>query len=377
MGAAGKFPPLRGPVMSRTSLAGCVTAAAVAGLFLGAPAAAQAPRAGTIEIGAFGQWTSFDENAGRPGVVPEDGFGYGGRLGFFFTPRFQLEADGWYSPQDRDPDETFCCTGARPTEINASGLALRLNYNFPIASLMQLVIGAGGVRTNYAFAGGNDADADSAVTSWGASGLAGLRFVIARPLALRVDGVADYMPSHEPEANLNLHGRAGLSLLLGGARPPAEAIPLPPPPPPPFVAPPPPPPPPPPAVMATNINVCVVENGMLRNVPAQYTAATGDTMVAGRPFAQAYPAAAPSYAGGAGWYIQGGPISLDGRRFVKFGLPRVLGVNEVARTGEYQGVPVFAEPGMARPDVVYVAIRPGCEFQPYQTEVKSGAVRGE
>jgi hypothetical protein len=54
-----------------------------------------------------------------------------------------------------------------------------------------------------------------------------------------------------------------------------------------------------------------------------------------------------------------------------------VGVNELARTGEYQGVPVFAEAGMARPDVVYVAVRPGCEFQPYQTEVKAGGVRGE
>ena len=359
--------------MLTRGLAVCAMTAVVAGLFLGVPAAAQ-PGAGTVEIGAFGQWTRFDENAGRPGVVPDDGFGYGGRLGFFFTRRFQLEADGWYSPQERDPDETFCCTGARPTEVNASGLALRLNYNFPLASLMQLVIGAGGTRTNYAFAGGNDADADSSASSWGVSGLAGLRFVLASPLAVRVDGVADYMPNHEPEANLNLHARAGLSLLLGGGRPAPLPVPLPPPPPPP----PPllPPPPPPPAVMATTIEVCVVENGVPRNVQAQYTSATGDTTVAGRPFAQAYPATAPSYAAGAGWYIQGDPVTLGGRRFVKFGLPRVLGVNDVTRTGEYQGVPVFAEAGMARPDVVYVPVRPGCEFQPYQTEVKAGAVRG-
>ena len=120
-------------------------AAAVTGSVLAGPAEAQSPRAGTIEIGVFGQWTRFDENAGRPNAVPEDGFGYGGRLGFFFTPAFQLEADGYYSPQDRDPDATFCCTGARPTEVDASGLALRLNYNFPLARAMQLVVGAGGV----------------------------------------------------------------------------------------------------------------------------------------------------------------------------------------------------------------------------------------
>lgn len=358
--------------MLRKSLAVCVMAAVVAGVFPRA-AAAQSPSAGTIEIGAFGQWTKFDENAGRPNVVPEDGFGYGGRLGFFLTRSFQLEADGWYSPQDRDADETFCCTGAQPTEVNASGLALRLNYNVPLASVMQLIIGAGGTRTNYAFAGGNAANADSSITSWGYSGLAGLRVALAGPLALRVDGVADYMPNHEPEGNLNLHARAGVSLLLGGARP--APLPVAPPPPPPPPAPTPPPPAPP--AMATTINVCVVENGMPQNVQAQYASATGDTTVAGRPFGQAYPATAPSYAASAPWYVQGEAITSGGRRYVKFGVPRVLGVNEVARTGEYQGVLLFAEPGTAAPDVLYVPVRPGCEFQPYQTEVKVGGVRGE
>lgn len=363
--------------MLKRSLAACFATAAAAGLFLGGSAAAQSPRAGTFEAGAFGQWTSFDKNAGRTNVVPQDGFGYGGRLGFFLTRSFQLEADGWYSPQERDPDETFCCTGAQPTEVNASGFALRLNYNVPITSLMQLVLGGGGVRTNYAFAGGNDADAESSITSWGASGLAGLRFAVVGPLAIRVDGVADYMPSHEPESNLNLHARAGLSLLLGGR---AASLPLPPQP---FPVEPPipsisePPPPPVPVPSTAMIDVCVIENGMLRNVQVEYASATGDTTVAGRPFGVAYPATTPFYAAGAAWYIQGDPITLDRRRYVKFGMPRVLGVNEVARMGEHQGVPVFAEAGMTRPDVVYVPVRPGCEFQPYQSEVKSGAVRGE
>jgi hypothetical protein len=41
-------------------------------------------------------------------------------------------------------------------------------------------------------------------------------------------------------------------------------------------------------------------------------------------------------------------------------------------------VGVFAETGATdRPEVVYIPVRPGCEFQPYQTEVKTGGVRGE
>ena len=371
--------------MKSSGLTGSTLAALVVALCFGAPAAAQGPggpTAGTIEIGGFGQWTAFDENAGRPNVVPEDGFGFGGRLGFFLTPRLELEGDGWYSPQDRDLDESFCCTGERATQVRASGQGLRLNYNVPLGLMggaSQLIIGAGAVRTNYAFAGGNDADtdADSAITSYGGSGLVGLRLGLTRWLAARVDGVADYMPGHDPEANLNLHARAGLSLLLGGARP-AMVVAPPPPSVPPIAPPLPPPPPPQPQRPAmTTISVCVVQNGMPGTVQAQYDPATRDTTVDGRPFGQAHAAAAAPYASGAAWYIQNEQITVQGRRFVKFGTPRVLGVNDVVRAGEHQGVPVFAEAGTARPDVLYVPVRPGCEFQPYQTEVKVGGVRGE
>jgi len=69
---------------------------------------------------------------------------------------------------------------------------------------------------------------------------------------------------------------------------------------------------------------------------------------------------------------------VNGRRYVKYGLPRVLGVNEVTRTADYMGVPVFAEAGAtAATEVLYVPVRPGCEFQPYQLDVKVGGVRGE
>jgi hypothetical protein len=63
---------------------------------------------------------------------------------------------------------------------------------------------------------------------------------------------------------------------------------------------------------------------------------------------------------------------------VKYGLPRVLGVNEVTRMGDYMGVPVFAETGATgATEVIYLPVRPGCEFQPYQLDVKVGGVRGE
>jgi hypothetical protein len=209
-----------------------------------------APLPGTVELGGFAQWSWFDNNAGIVGAIPKDGLGYGGRLGVFLSdPRWELEGDGYYSPQDNDA--TPCCTAAQATKVNAHAFAVRLNYNFPI-SLMgrqsQFILGAGGTRTSYRFEGGT-IDGDYTY-NYGASGLAGLRLAVANRTAIRLDGVLDYMPNHSPSANMNIHARAGLSFLLGGARPEVmctyaglESIPASSPN---CVAPPPPPPPPPP-----------------------------------------------------------------------------------------------------------------------------------
>ena len=62
---------------------------------------------------------------------------------------------------------------------------------------------------------------------------------------------------------------------------------------------------------------------------------------------------------------------------MRFGLPRVVSPTDVARTGEYQGIGVFTDASATgTPDVVYVPVRPGCEFQPYQYEVPARGVRG-
>jgi hypothetical protein len=149
----------------------------------------------------------------------------------------------------------------------------------------------------------------------------------------------------------------------------------------PVVAPPPPPEPmpvptPEPVEQVNTINVCVIDNGQLREVQAQYNVTRGDTTVNGTPFSSAFPATS-GYAAGATWYINSDAITIGNQRYVKFGLPRVVGVSDVTRIGEYQGVGVFAEPGATRtPDIIYIPVRPGCEFQPYQKEVKVRNVRG-
>jgi hypothetical protein len=153
----------------------------------------------------------------------------------------------------------------------------------------------------------------------------------------------------------------------------------------PEVLPPPPPPPmdPLPPVEAPAeqaIRVCILEGGQLREVDAMVNPATGDTMavVAGerRRFAEAYPATT-GYAGGADFFVQDRPITFRNRRYVRFGLTRIIPATDVQRVADFQGTTVFAETGanMQNPDVLYVLVRPGCEFQPYQRETVT-RVRG-
>ncbi len=213
-----------------------------------------APLPGTVEIGPFVQWTRFDDNAGRTNAIPKNGIGYGGRVGVFLSdPKWELEGDGYYSPQtNRAPASPVA---NRPADVNAHAFAMRLLYNIPIGNMMgresQFIIGAGGTRTSYKFKDGTLNPTPSYTYNYGATGDIGLRIGLANRVALRLDGVADYMPNHKPSANLNLHARAGLSLLLGGAQAmvmctyagletiPASSpncvAPLPPPPPPPVV----------------------------------------------------------------------------------------------------------------------------------------------
>lgn len=124
------------------------------------------------------------------------------------------------------------------------------------------------------------------------------------------------------------------------------------------------------------ISICVVREGQLVRIPVSYDPATGDTTVLGRRFSDLYPPDS-AYAVSHRWYAEREPILYRGRRYVKYGLPRVLGESEVEPSGSVAGVVVFVEPGQRRiPDVIYLPVRPGCEFQPYEGGNHGAAVRG-
>jgi len=148
----------------------------------------------------------------------------------------------------------------------------------------------------------------------------------------------------------------------GGCRgaPPAAPVPQAPPP-----VPPPPPPAPPLGPGGDPINLCLVQDGRItENVtdPSSYRA----------------PEVPAEYASRTTWYVANEPVTFNGKRYYKYGLPRVLGPRDVVHVGSYRGVAVFAEPDAnpGHPEVVFLPVNPACEFQPYQIGEVGGAVRG-
>ncbi|MEX2611921.1 MAG: hypothetical protein WEA24_18505 [Gemmatimonadota bacterium] len=323
----------------------------MAALLLAAPLAAQRPA--VVEIGGFGQWTRFDDNAGRENARPENGLGYGGRAGVFLSRNWQLEADGYYSPQDRKLTEEFCCLGLFPDEVNASAFALRLNYNVPLGmgARSHFILGGGAVRTKYAFVGGNAPD--SSVANFGASGLAGLRVGLMGPLALRVDGVADYMPQHEPDANLNLHVRAGLSLLLGSERAAPVEVYVPPPAPTPAPTPTPrPAPTPAPPPVENPVTVCIIDPSQpsgIRMQSALYRVEQRDTVVmqSGNRVPLSRVVGNANIARDAVWFTRGEPIEVmvgtEAVRYTAYPGARTMDPDRIVYLGTINGYPVYAD----------------------------------
>lgn len=160
-----------------------------------------------------------------------------------------------------------------------------------------------------------------------------------------------------------------LVMLAGAcARTPEPAAPLPAPEPiPPIASPPPPTPPPPPATEPRT--VCVVRNDELSYVTASVDPATGDSTYEGRRFRDAFPADS-TYAASAAWYHRNEPIAFNGRRYVSYGLPRALRPGDLVARGQFRGTTIFVATADTDPQmlIIYVPVRPTCEFQPYETE---------
>lgn len=68
------------------------------------------------------------------------------------------------------------------------------------------------------------------------------------------------------------------------------------------------------------------------------------------------------------WYVGNEPVTLNGKAYVKYGLPRVLGAGELKPrpVGLKDSVPFYEASESYGVEVLYLLTQPvGCEFQPY------------
>lgn len=144
----------------------------VGSLLLAHPVAAQRP--GTLEVGTFGRFATLDDANPFDNVV-----GLSGRMGLFVLPRISVEGDISLGRSEASDGTTY----------NVMPMHARLNYNHPVGSRSDLVLGLGYSRISFGDYDGPPNPQD------GYGALVGLRIGMGERLAFRVDGTMDNMPA--------------------------------------------------------------------------------------------------------------------------------------------------------------------------------------
>jgi len=186
---------------------------------------AAAQKAGTTELGVFGQFTRADE-AWRT----DDGFGFGGRLGVFLNRRWELE--GAFSTSSFD--------NKAPRPVGSSSVQTfngQINFNLPF--------GLGGQTHDLILEGGVGGQRFASHTDFSAPYGGGLRIHFNNAVALRLDAIVEYVENPTAATfgfppvigvnsaaarSTNFEVRAGLSFLLGNSKAAPPPAPAPPPP---------------------------------------------------------------------------------------------------------------------------------------------------
>ncbi|MDB4907794.1 MAG: pal [Gemmatimonadetes bacterium] len=182
-----------------------------------------AQRAGTVEIGGFGQFVRMD----APWAL-QNGVGVGGSLGVFFAPRWELQGDGSFSSLKPEAPRTG-------SNLDYKTLDGRLQYNLPFG-------GKNGQPHHFILGIGAGGEWIGTERQFDVSPNAGVRFMFNRNVALKIDGVVEYVenPSDPRFAFLPVPGtvpkaarstdvmiRVGLSFLLNNPAPAVAAPPVP------------------------------------------------------------------------------------------------------------------------------------------------------
>ena len=193
------------------------------GLAVASPTrSAVAQQAGTVELGGFLQLDRMDEALQTKRL----GGGAGGRLGFFFSPRWELEGDASYSQVDAMANRGGNPKVSKGDKVQINYYIGRLNYNIPWgnSSGNAIILSAG--------AGSDRVDQHTDLVL---SPDIGLRAMLGGAVALRLD-VSSMIATNPASGTFkfptivggtnkdaaylaNYQARAGVSLLLNNSRP--------------------------------------------------------------------------------------------------------------------------------------------------------------
>src|SRR4029453_5810250 len=158
----------------------------VLGILAARPAVAQNPQKGTWEIGGFGRYNFYDKKF-NVGDSPKGRktWGGGGRLGYFFNPKWNVELDGSANATDLNFPG-----GPQSVGLTYWPFHLGVNYNARLSDRFSWLIGP---RVNYnhydtsiptaPFAGEDFEGSD-----WGVGGITGFRMKLSETFSLRLDG---------------------------------------------------------------------------------------------------------------------------------------------------------------------------------------------
>lgn len=146
-------------------------------LLSAAPLAAQ--QRGTLEFGGFANNTAFDES-----LSTESGWGAGGRVGAFLSPRLSIEVEGSGVGASRSQGSNDITVGVYSARL------LGAPFQF---GKVALLVGAGGDHTDTEF-----------LKSYGFHALLGARVALTDALALRV-GWTEYYLVNGDATNRSLH----------------------------------------------------------------------------------------------------------------------------------------------------------------------------
>jgi peptidoglycan-associated lipoprotein len=158
----------------------------IAGAALACAVPAMAQERGTVEFGGYAAVASFDKS-----LTLNSAYGGGGRIGVFLDPRWSLEFE---------KGEMRASRTLGLTDVNVGVLSSRLT-NVPLrAGPLSLLVGVGagvGTETNF-------------LHSYGLNGLVGAKLALNPSVALRVDGVMDWLANNNWKSFSSLH--VGLSV---------------------------------------------------------------------------------------------------------------------------------------------------------------------